>query len=274
MNKYLKILALSSGLIGAIAPTAINMDKNNNDVVKIYENIEKMQNAIPKLSRINYQLNTDFEQDKNVAFIATDDTGEQTELDNSETINYLNETLEQTNIEYEQLKTTLTCAIKDTMDYLDAYKNGETELTNEQKIYIKEHSNSIKYLAETLEDLSKEVIMTIDGCEDCDNDEQFNETTSKYITAINGLETRIQTLQNALHSLQFINNMCNPYFYAGYGYAHNFINGFNHDQDENNSEDLDTNIDNNLNDTDTNAGQDNNALDNNSTNDTDNNSTD
>ena len=60
MNKYLKILMLSGGLVAAITPTAIDMDKTeNNDLGAIYEQVEKMQEALPKLSRINYKLNID-----------------------------------------------------------------------------------------------------------------------------------------------------------------------------------------------------------------------
>ena len=166
---------LSGGLVGAIIPTAIDMDKNeNNDLSAIYEQVEKMQNIVPKLSRINYKLNislddnadnienetnldtdiistetieqnTDIVNDgqnvnntsNNVSFTTTDENGNESSLTSQETLNYLNETLVQTNIEYEQLKATLTEAIKNTMDYLESYKNGETTLTNEQKIYIK-----------------------------------------------------------------------------------------------------------------------------------------
>jgi len=288
MNKYLKILALTGGIVGAIAPTAVDMDKQqNNDLGYIYESVEKMQEAIPRLSRINYKLNIDLTADAddnatdvdynttdtddnpsaniddnnvdnfndnstsidenddntdnasiennalqntdtqnrntngNITFVTTDELGNETNLTNQETINYLSETLIQTNAEYEQLKTTLTKAIQDTMDYLDAYRNGETTLSNEQKIYIKQQSNSIKFLAETLEDLSEEVICAIDGC--AETDEDFEEEASKYLSTIEQLESRIQTLYSALSSLQFINNVGSPYFYAGYRYAPNNI---------------------------------------------------
>ena len=220
MNKYLKILMLSGGVVGAIAPTAFKVGPDTNrDISNIYENVEKIQNIIPKMSKINYKLDIDATTDKNVQFISTDDDGNETELSQEETITYLDSTLQQTNIEYEQLKTTLHKAIQDTMHYLDKYKNGETELTNEQKLYIKEHSNSIKYLAETLEDLSEEVICAIDGCEECD----YDDMTGKYITAINDLEARIQALQHSLNSLQLISNITNPLFYAGYSYTPNHI---------------------------------------------------
>lgn len=271
MNKYLKILMLSGGLVGAIAPTAIDINNDkHSDLGSIYEQVEKMQQAIPRLSRINYKLNIDLGIDENgvddidennditnntvidedtniisdniknnttdnsstsdnITFTTTDENGNESTLNNEETINYLNQTLNQTNIEYEQLKNTLNNAIKDTMDYLDAYKSGEQTLTNEQKIYIREHSNSIKFLAETLEDLSEEVICCIDGCEDCEDSEQFEATASKYLATINDLETRINVLNNAIASLQLINNIGNPHFFAGkfgpnhmfYGY-HNF----------------------------------------------------
>ena len=184
MNKYLKILALSGGLMASIAPTAIKIDnQSNNDLGQIQESVEKMQNIMPKLSRINYKLNIDLDTtnptnndnsltgntNDNVTFSTSDDDGNETNLNKQETINYLNQTFEQANSEYEQLKATLTTAIKNTMDYLESYKNGETTLTNEQKIYIKEHTNSIKFLAETLEDLSEDVICAID-CKDCDED--------------------------------------------------------------------------------------------------------
>lgn len=267
MNKYLKILALSGSVLGAVAPIAIKTDSNNttnnNDLYEIYENVEKMQNIVPKLSKINYKLEVGEIQDTNVKFISTDDMGEETDLTNQETINYLNETLEQTNAEYEQLKQTLTAAIKDTMDYLDSYKQNETELTNEQKVYIKEHLNSIKFLAETLENLSEDVICTIDGCEDCDDSEEFSATASKYISVINDLDARIQALQNSLSSLQFINNITNPYFFAGYRYAPNHIYGFHYtipELDEDNiiedSEDNNLNINNNTNNTDNDNIQD------------------
>lgn len=280
MNKYLKMLMLSGGLVGSIIPTAIDMDnKQNNDLGGIYEQVEKMQEALPRLSRINYKLNIDLsdnnesdalenndtnndnntindeiptdntENSHNVTFTTTDDTGKETNLSNEETINYLDETLNQTNIEYESLKTTLNNAIKDTMDYLDAYKNGETTLTNEQKIYIKEHANSIKFLAETLEDLSEDVLCCIDGCEDCDNEEDFEATASKYLTTINDLETRINALNNAIASLQFINNICNPYFfravpnYIMYDY-NNLPDDENQDNVEENNSDLNISNDN------------------------------
>ena len=261
MNKYLKILALSGGLMASIAPTAIKIDNQaNNDLGQIQESVEKMQNIMPKLSRINYKLNIDLDTtnstnsdnsltgntNDNVTFSTSDDDGNETELNKQETINYLNQTFEQANSEYEQLKATLTTAIKDTMDYLESYKNGETTLTNEQKIYIKEHTNSIKFLAETLEDLSEDVICAID-CKDCDED-SFEETTSQYLTAINDLEHRIQTLHNTISSLQFINNISNPYFVAGSRFAPNHIYGFDYSsQNDNNTETQNNNVHNQTN---------------------------
>ena len=176
MNKYLKMLMLSGGLVAAIAPTAIDIDKKpNTDLGYIYENIEKMQETLPKLSRVNYNLNIDLSDnnehrenytildneiidtnnmtteeynsniinenntsninnttsENNITFTTTNENGEEITLSDVETINYLNETLVQTNIEYEELKNILSNAIKETMDYLEAYKNGEHELTNE-----------------------------------------------------------------------------------------------------------------------------------------------
>lgn len=231
MNKYLKILMLSGGLIGAVAPCAINWDKTPKyDLGYIYNHVEKMQKAVPKLSRIDYKLNigldnftnddlstldevenndiVDKESDytHNITFSATDEQGNPTQLDNIQTINYLNETLNQTNIEYENLKETLITAINDTMNYLEDYKDNPQRLTNEQKIYIKEHSNSIKYLAETLEDLSEEVICSID-CKDCEDCDDINETAGIYINTIQNLENRIQTLQNTINSLHFITSI-------------------------------------------------------------------
>lgn len=245
MNKYIKLLALSGSILSAVGLTAIDVSKNkNNDVNSIYQNVEKMQNIIPRLSRVNYKLNVDFDNTEqpnqstlndeqtdnnvtesqsgeidNVTFTTTDDNGMETNIKKEESLTYLSETLEQTNIEYENLKSTLNEAIKDTMDYLEKYKNGEIELTNEQKLYIKEHTNSIKFLAETLEDLSEDVICAIDDC--CDED--IDEVTGKYIKTINDLETRIYALQNAITSLQFINNISNPYFSAGGRYVPNHI---------------------------------------------------
>ena len=230
MNKYLKVLMLSGGLMGAIAPCAINLDKTPKyDLGYIYNQVERMQKAVPNLSRINHNLNIDLvtteevdeinqnqdlAQDSNSAniiFSTTDEQGNQTKLDNNQTINYLNETLNQTNTEYENLRHTLISAINDTMAYLENYRDNPQELTNEQKIYIKEHSNSIKYLAETLEDLSEEVICTIDG-KDCDDCDDINEIAGIYISTIQNLENRIQTLQNAINSLQFISSIGNPLF--------------------------------------------------------------
>ena len=301
MNKYLKMLMLSGGLVGAIAPTAIDFEQKdtNTDLGYIYTQVERMQDALPRLSRIDYKLNIDLDDpvdnatnqetinpinedtsvddnfetstsnkfidteainnenidntdnnnknintnnpinntadnsSANVTFSTTDENGNVSDLTNSETLNYLNQTLNQTNIEYENLKTNLTNAIKETMDYLEAYKNGEQTLTNEQKIYIKEHSYSIKFLAETLEDLSEEVICAID-CKDCEEcDEDFDITAGKYLTTINELETRIQTLQNAISSLQFINNISNPFFNRGY----HIMYDFNHNNEYTDTED-------------------------------------
>jgi len=286
MNKYLKILMLSGGLVGAIAPTAIDIDNNNTDDLKgIYEQVEKMQNIVPKLSRINYKVNINTDEfsnesvivddisltetnvtgehinnsdlndysttineqednanlnnkstNNNISFSATDSNGTEQLLNKDETINYLNETLIQTNIEYEELRKTLTNAIKDTMDYLDSYKNGDITLTNEQKIYIKEHSNSIKYLAETLEDLSEDLICCIDGCDDCD-DENFELKASQYLSTINNLENRINTLNKAIESLQFINNIGNPYLFNRYVSRNHLINPNNTQENDTNTED-------------------------------------
>lgn len=304
MNKYLKILMLSGGVIGAVAPTAMDFDgTSNNDLGGIYEQVEKMQQVLPRLSRIKYNLNIDLDTNKeennetyvtpsenseitnelvndevnndtitneeqlnnevissidnnesddyigktstennqisnNITFTTTDQDGNETVLNNTETINYLSETLNQTNIEYEELKNTLNKAIKDTMDYLDSYKNGETTLNNEQKMYIKEHTNSIKYLAETLEDLSEQVICCIDGCEDCD-EEDFESTTSKYLTTIQELETRIETLNSAISALQFLNNIGNPFFFRPS--PNHIIYGYNYNSQNDDLSDLDNN---------------------------------
>lgn len=260
MNKYLKILALSGGILGSITPLAIKTDDTNNDLYKIYESVERLQNVVPKLGKINYKLDINNTQDPNVSFISTDDNGQEVTLDNTETITYLNQTLEQTNAEYERLKTTLTNAIKETMDYLDSYKQSETELTNEQKIYIKEHINSIKFLAETLENLSEDVLCSIDGCENTDNDDEFETTAGKYISIINDLESRIQALHHSLNSLQFINNIGNPFFFSGYSYYHNSNNinsnqteedsNLNIDDEQSNDNNNDNTIENNINEED------------------------
>ncbi len=274
MNKYIKLLALSSGLLTAIAPTAIDTQKDNcnNDLNNTYQNIEKMQNVIPKLSKINYMLNIDMTDNENidnsdtvedvVTFSTTDENGESTQLSNEETLTYLDSALQQTNAEYEQLKQCLMNAIKDTMDNLDQYKNNETELTNEQKLYIKEHSNSIKFLAETLEDLNEELICVIDGCENCDDNEQFETSVSLYLNAINSLEERINVLQSSLSSLQLINNIGNPYLYPRFIQKPNYVN-FNDnivDNKDNGSNNTD-NTDNNLTEDPSNTEQDNTKTD-------------
>ncbi len=241
MNKYLKILTLSGGLIGAIAPTAINLDSNTPSGLKaMYESVEKLQNTLPRLSKINYKLDINAENNTdNVSFISTDTEGNETKLSKQETINYLNETLEQTSIEYEQLKDTLTKAIQDTMEYLESYKNGNITLTNEQKIYIKEHSNSIKYLAETLEDLSEDIICAIDGCED--EVEDFDTTTRSYMQAINNIEARIQALHEAISSLQFINS--SPFFFRQHINPNHIVYGFHYNSELDNDNSEQSNLD-------------------------------
>jgi len=223
MNKYLKILALSGGILTSIAPTAIKVgNRTNNDFNTMYENVERIQNILPRLSKINYRLNINSEQDQTTMLSETDELDNEVDIGKEETINYLAETLNQVTSEYEQLRQSLNTAIKDSMEYLDKYKNGEIELTNEQKIYIKEHTNSIKYLAETLEDLSEDIMCAIDGCEDCE-DCDFDETANRYISTIKDLELCIDSLQTSLNSLQFITSLSNPYFYAGYNYIPNHI---------------------------------------------------
>lgn len=279
MNKYIKLLTLSGSVLGAVGLTAItpNIDNTNKDIGGIYANITKMQNAIPKLSsinRLNIELTNDTLSDTsngvnvdasadnttndNISFATTDENGQQVNLTKEDSLEYLNETLNQTNMEYENLKNTLKQAIQDTMEYLDKYKNGEIELTNEQKIYIKEHSNSIKFLAETLEDLSEDIICCIDGnCNECDDD-----TIGDYIKTIGDLETRIYTLQNAISSLQFINNLSNPYFNSGvyaYGNMYNLHPNYNdqsnsQDNEDNNSGSTEADTTNNVNsETDSNS---------------------
>lgn len=269
MNKYIKLLALSSGLLAVIAPTAIDTQKDNynNDLNNTYQSIERIQNIIPKLSKVNYMLNIDIPDDKSsndaedtVTFSTTDENGDSAQLSNQETLIYLDSALQETNAEYEQLKQCLMDAIKDTMDYLDQYKNNETELTNEQKLYIKEHSNSIKFLAETLEDLSEELICVVDGCEDCDNDEQFETNVSLYLDAINNLEERINVLQSSLSSLQLINNIANPYFYPRFIPKPNYVNS-NDSVIKNDGNANDNTTDNNLNDDNISAEQDNTEID-------------
>lgn len=224
MNKYLKILALTGGTLGCIAPTALRIDNkvSSNDLMEMYENVSNLQPIKPKMSRINYRLNINTSSsDDNVTFTTHDEDGEEKTLDEDETISYLTSTLEEISSEYEHLKYTLIKAIKETMDYLDNAK-GNDNLSNEQKIYIKEHTNSIKFLAETLEDLSEDVLCCIDGieCDDCEDDERI---TAKYLMAIGNLEDRINALQNSLNSLQMINGISNPYFNTPYNYPPNTI---------------------------------------------------
>lgn len=224
MNKYLKILALTGGTLGAIVPTALRIDNNacSNDLMDMYESVSSLEPIKPRLSRINYQLNINpTSGDDAVTFVTHDENGEEKPLEQGETITYLNSTLEEVSTEYEHLRQTLTKAIKETMDYLDKAKENDT-LTNEQKIYIKEHTNSIKFLAETLEDLSEDVLCCIDGieCDDCEDTEQV---AAKYLKVIDNLEDRINALQNSLNSLQIINGISNPYFNTPYNYPPNTI---------------------------------------------------
>ncbi len=217
MNKYIKLFALSSGLLGALVPSAIDLDNDmQNKLSQIYESVDDMEELNSSTSRLNYEIDVN-SNDKNVTFSTTNEDGSQTDLTEQETINYLNSTLEQVNSEYEELKQTLINAIQDTMDYLDKYE--EQELTNEQKLYIKEHSNSIKFLANTLENLSSDVIKTIDGCENCDD---FEKVAGIYMLTINNLEEKIEALQNSLTSLNMINSLSSPYYNRT---AHHFPNG-------------------------------------------------
>lgn len=224
MNKYFKAFALTGGVISAIIPTTLKIENKStsNDLAKIYEDVTNMDEIKPRQSRINYKLNinTDLNSDENVSFATENENGEEKLLTDNETISYLDATLEEVSSEYNHLKDTLTKAIKETMDYLDNAKENNT-LTNEQKIYLKEHTNSIKFLAETLEDLSEDVLCCIDGV-DC-NEKNVEEITAKYMKTINSLEDRINALQNSLNSLQLMNGISNPYFYATYTYPPNTI---------------------------------------------------
>ena len=225
MNKYFKALALTGGVISAIIPTTLKIENKStcNDLAKIYEDVTNMDEIKPRQSRINYKLNIDTNSsssNENVSFGTENENGEQKPLTDNETLSYLDATLEEVSSEYNLLKDTLTKAIKDTMDYLDNAKENNT-LTNEQKIYLKEHTNSIKFLAETLEDLSEDVLCCIDGV-DCEKDD-MKEITAKYLKTIDNLEDRINALQNSLNSLQLMNGISNPYFYATYNYPPNHI---------------------------------------------------
>jgi hypothetical protein len=75
------------------------------------------------------------------------------------------------------------------------------------------------------------VICCIDGCENCEDDEQFEIATRNYISAIHSLESRIDALQQSLYSIQFINLIGSPYFYAGYRFTPNRV--YNTDKDNN-----------------------------------------
>lgn len=201
MNKYIKILTLSAGIIGATSPLALN--KNDTNVKNnLYESVAQLDlfSAVKaktdKLSKVQYNITIN-PSDTDVKFVSSTEDGEQ-DLSNEEAINYLSENLDETVTQYEQLKTSLSNAIKDTMDYLDKCNNNEVELDNEQKLQIKERYNTIKYLAETLEDLSEDVMCCIDGCEE---DDDSDIAAGKYISAINSLEERIIMLQNAINEL-------------------------------------------------------------------------
>lgn len=218
MNKYLKILALSTSILSLGTPIAIHKNgvKNN---LKAYESINNHEMGNKK-SIIKYHINVN-PNDSDVKFVSTTDEGEQ-ELTNEEVIDYLDANLNEVYNEYDQLKTSLSNAIKDAMDYLDKCKDAdcESELTNEQKLYIKERSNTIKYLAETLENLSEDVICSIDGCENY-NDEEFNDAVNGYISAINNLEEHINFLQSSINSLYGfypLNSNIHPNQFYGFRY--------------------------------------------------------
>lgn len=195
MNKYIKVLTLSAGLVGIFAPSIATLNnKVSDNLNNLYESVENV-NTTSYIAK-NLKVGVSKQNQK------SNSIDEQTELVQDETINYLNDSLEKTNTEYQNLRKTLIEAINQTNSFLQQCKESDLELSDEQKLYIKEQSNNIKYLANTLNSLNQQVIDCMDGCEDCQN---YDKITSMYIFAIQNLEQQIQALQNSLISIQGIN---------------------------------------------------------------------
>ncbi len=195
MNKYLKILTLSGGLLGAFTPSIMSLNSDiNNNLNSMCESVQNINASTYNLSK-NLRVGLSNQQTRS-------SLDEQTQISQEETINYLDNSLNEANTEYENLRKTLIDAINQTTEYLKNCEENSEELTDEQKLYIKEQSNTIKYLASTLTSLNQEVIKCMDGCENC---EDYDKLTNMYIFAIRNLERQIQALQNSLMTIQTIN---------------------------------------------------------------------
>lgn len=211
MNKYLKILTLSGGILGSLTPSMLNINNG------LDTNLNCMYNSVESMSSTGFNLPKHSKTGKNTS--AKSSIEEQEEIVEQETINYLNDNLQQTNLEYQTLRETLIDAINETGEYLKKYQESKQELTEQEKLYIKEQSNNIKYLSNTLTRLNQEVIDCIDGCSDCEDCESL---TNMYLLTIRNLESQIQALQTALISVQGINR---TFMFNGYGPTNDIVYG-------------------------------------------------
>ncbi len=192
----------------------VNLKKGEN--LKI-STLQVAANKTKNIATINAATENDTDTTDTANNNSEDSDNEQTEteelndyeVDGISTLYYLTNDLEEYSEQYINLKTSLTEAITETESLLEKIKNNEISLTEEQSMMIATQSNQLKDLSKKLTRSTRELNLHLRDLNDIIQDGDMDSLSLKYLLVLDNLANGNEMLENGLHSLQLINQLCN-----------------------------------------------------------------
>ncbi|MCQ2564643.1 MAG: hypothetical protein MJ152_02135, partial [Clostridia bacterium] len=172
----------------------------NVTVANIAENVAKTPTEIGKESATKldynnkYQLNVNYPENATSVSAENTEETEETTQQNEETIAIdtlysLNNDVENECGTFCQLKNQLSSAILETQQYISQIKDGDVELTKEEKLQITEKTMELKNLSKQLSAVTTELAFNLSELSELAklNNADFDALTMKYLIVLDNL---------------------------------------------------------------------------------------
>ncbi|MCQ2555998.1 MAG: hypothetical protein MJ149_01565 [Clostridia bacterium] len=214
MKKFIPILTLT-GLTCLLTGCNVTVANVAQNVAKTPTEIGK--ETATKLDYNNkYQLNVNHpENATSVSTENSEETEENTQQDAEttelNTLYSLNNDVENECDTFCQLKNKLTSAILETQQYINQIKDGNIELTNEEKLQITEKAIELKHLSRQLGAVTTELAFNLSELNELAklNNADFDALTMKYLIVLDNLVNGNEMLTNGLQTLNSFNSILN-----------------------------------------------------------------
>lgn len=180
---------------------------NNNEEVQVTdENTNTETDNTNENNENNQEESNEINEDLNDVI----DNEINKDLNEISTLYSLTADIDQSCNEYCQLKKSIENAITETLNIIEKVKNKEIELTDEQKIILKEQSSELANISKQLNRKTNELTYSLSEVDNLQfSDYGINEISLKYILLLDNMIKSNEMLNNSLNSLNLINNMIN-----------------------------------------------------------------